>query len=107
MNISPKTYSKLLTIKIEPEQFDKFQQKVGRRNMSTVIRSCINKFLSEREDNNNDYVNEIFAWAEEVEKKQKSGLLNMKNDPVYNIEGFDFNGPPDFSINHDKYIYGL
>lgn len=104
MNMSPKTYSKLLTIKIEPEQFDKFQRKAGKRNMSAVLRSFIDKFLSKREKDSNDYVNEIFEWAEEQENKKKRGLLNIKNDPVYNIKGFDFNGPADFSINHDKYI---
>lgn len=106
MNISPKTYSKLLTIKIEPEQFDKFQRKAGKRNMSAVLRNFIDQFLLKREKDGSDYVNEIFEWAKEQENKKKGGLSNIKNDPVYNIKGFDFDGPADFSSNHDKYIYG-
>lgn len=102
MNISPKIHTKLLTIKIEPELFDIFQRKAGRRKMSSIIRDCINEFLSK----NNSYLDDIDTWREELERKKKNGTFNIKNDPLYNIEGFDLSAPEDFSVNHDRYIYG-
>jgi hypothetical protein len=102
MNINPKTHTRLMTIRIEPETCDLFKAKVGERNMSSVLRTCINELLVK-----NHYLDEVFEWGTNLEEKEKTGAVNLKEDRLYNIEGFySENAPEDLAINHDRYIYG-
>jgi len=105
MNISPKIYRKLLTTKIEPDLFEMFKTEVGSKNMSSIVRGLIRNFLDNKEKSNSVAIS-VNEWMNELEKNKNKGLFNIKEDPLYNIQAFDFDGPNDLAANIDEYIYG-
>ncbi len=48
----------------------------------------------------------ISEWiAQFSEQQDQTGDLDVRQDPIYQFEGYDSKAPEDFSVQADKYIY--
>lgn len=46
----------------------------------------------------------ILEWIAQLPEIEES--FDVTKDPVFQMEGYDSDAPPDLSANLDKYIYG-
>jgi len=48
----------------------------------------------------------IQELASNVLHQYSVDIERIKNDPLYQMEGYDSNAPTDLAANHDYYLYG-
>lgn len=46
----------------------------------------------------------IYEWLLQLPELNSS--FDVTQDPIFQMEGYDSDAPPDLSVNIDKYIYG-
>jgi hypothetical protein len=46
----------------------------------------------------------IYEWITQLPEIEEA--FDVTQDPIFQIEGYESEAPPDLSLNLDKYIYG-